>query len=75
MSRQPLPENVQALEHEHGDVLSTDDKGSAGPEIVHISRVDKESEPVVTKKELWSYYRTSRRPVCQAITLIPNSVL
>jgi hypothetical protein len=58
MSLQPAPENVQASEHEH-ELVSGDDKGSYDgiERFVPISKVDKDNEPVVTRKELWSYYR------------------
>lgn len=61
MSRQPMPENVQALEHEHGDVtevLSADEKGSQILDVIPIAKVDSDDEPIVTRRELWSYYRT-----------------
>lgn len=65
MSQLQAIEIVPALEHEHGDVTSSpDDKVSDAASvqaIVLISTVDKESEPIVTRKELWSYYCMSLR--------------
>jgi hypothetical protein len=58
MSRQPNPEHVQALEHRHSrDLVNPDGKGSDGAEVVPIATVNKDVEPIVTKRELWSYYR------------------
>jgi hypothetical protein len=58
MSRQLAPEDVQATEHEHELVSGGAKRSYDGIErFVPIAKVDKENEPVVTRKELWSYYR------------------
>lgn len=59
MSRLPAPENpipdVETVDvddkHDHGDE-------EPATSIIPVARVDK-SDPVVTRRELWSYYRTS----------------
>ena len=70
MSRPQTPENVSALEHEHETVApSSGDKASnsvPAQVIASVPAADGELEPVVTRKELWSYYRMSLRdsPAC-----------
>ena len=59
MSQLRVVENVPALERERGTVSSPDDKSSNNGSVqavVPIAPVDQESEPIVTRKELWSYY-------------------
>lgn len=59
---QPQSSDNAVLEHEREAVPSSpDDKDlNRAPVqvVVPVSTVDGESEPVVTRKELWSYYRT-----------------
>jgi len=64
MSQLRFAENVHPLEREHGTVSSPDDKSSNNGSVqavVPIAPVDEESEPIVTRKELWSYYSMSLR--------------
>ena len=59
MSRTQTPDNVPTVGYENEATSpSADDKTSDGVSVqaVPISVVDKESEPIVTRKELWSYY-------------------
>ena len=56
---------MTALERERGAVASgPDDKSSNNASVQAVapmSAVDEASEPVVTRKELWSYYSMSLR--------------
>ena len=64
MSQLRVTESVPALERERGTVSSPDDKSSNNRSVradVPIAPVDEESEPIVTRKELWSYYSMSLR--------------
>ena len=64
MSQLRVAENVPALERERETVSSPDDKSSNDRSVqaaVPIAPVDQESEPIVTRKELWSYYSMSLR--------------
>lgn len=74
MSQLETLENVPALEHEHKVLASNlDNKTLNGASVqvnVSIPVVDNELEPIVTRKELWSYYRTSLREIprsCEGI--------
>ena len=65
-------EKVPVLERDHGAVPSSpDDKSSNNASVratVPIAPVDQESEPVVTRKELWSYYSMFLRDsLCEGI--------
>jgi len=61
MSRQPAPENPVLLDAEQEAIDVLDAKSSTGSPSeektrpVFISTVNKD-EPVVTRRELWSYY-------------------
>ena len=66
MSQLQALENVSTLEYEHEAVASNSDEKAAPKSAsvqadVQISVMDSELEPIVTRKELWSYYRTSCR--------------
>ena len=64
MSQVQALDSAPALFHEHEVVASSlDDKA---PHRQSFLAVDKESEPIVTRKELWSYY-------CMSPRGIPNS--
>jgi len=60
MSQLQALENVPVLEHEREAVApSPNDEVSNNASVQAIApvlAVDRESEPVVTRKELWSYY-------------------
>jgi hypothetical protein len=59
MSQLRVPGDVPALEQKHEVMVSSSDgKPSNDPavqDIVPVAAVDNESEPVVTRIELWSY--------------------
>lgn len=56
MSKQPSPEGPTALITDVESLGNEEDTGRMGsPPIASIDK----NEPVVTRKELWSYYRTS----------------
>ena len=61
MSQLQAQENGPAPEHEREAVPSNPDykssNGVSGQAGVPVAAVDGESEPVVIRKELWSYYR------------------
>ena len=64
MSQLETPEDVPALEHERDAVVPSPDdskasNGVSAQVIVPVATVDREQEPIVTRKELWSYYCTS----------------
>lgn len=65
MSQLQTPKDVPALEHERESLASTlDDESSNSASvqaIVSIPAVERELEPIVTRKELWSYYCMSLR--------------
>ena len=59
MSQIQTLDDVPALRREQEVVASSlDDKAPHSPSI---PAVDKESEPIVTRRELWSYYCTCLR--------------
>lgn len=59
MSQVQTSENPPVLYHEYEAVTSSsDDRPPRHPEVL---AVDDGSEPIVTRKELWSYYRMSFR--------------
>ena len=60
MAKQPEPELLApglAIDGQAKDPLNGDVRATSVP----IAHVDK-NEPVVTRKELWSYYRTCTAP-------------
>jgi len=64
MSQLRVLESVPALEREGGTAPGPDEKSSNNRPVqdaVPIAPVDEESEPIVTRKELWSYYSMSLR--------------
>lgn len=79
MSQLQTLEDVPALEHEHeATVSSPNDKVSNSASVqanTSISAVDRELEPVVTRRELWSYYCMSVRISpwsCEEIERLPS---
>jgi hypothetical protein len=58
MSQVQAMDSTPALLHEH-EVVAPSLDGKA-PHSQSLPVVDEESEPIVTRKELWSYYRMSR---------------
>lgn len=76
-----------AREDDHDDfvdvIRTLDSKGSSNGSIprkgtapVFVSSINKD-EPIVTRKELWSYYRTSQysRFCCSLHSFLANSLL
>ena len=65
MSRLRTPEDVLALERERKAIAQgSEDKAPNSAlvqALVSVPSVDRELEPIVTRKELWSYYRMSLR--------------
>jgi hypothetical protein len=63
-------DDVPALEHEREAVASSPNgevsNSVSVQAIVPVLAVDKESEPIVTRKELWSYY-------CMSLHDLPRS--
>lgn len=61
MSRLQAPENVSGREHEREPLVSSLDNEASVQTVLSIPAVERESEPIVTRNELWSYYSTSVR--------------